>query len=238
MSRYLEELDEEIIIQVLSAYLNDSLSHRYIQKNILGLPAKANGGGFVTMEILHHYGIKGEHKGLLNKTINFEDYAEPIKLAISKVNSFNKLVLLADKAIKSNNQKDFDAIKSTEINQITKQRIGQSVLRNVVLENYSSTCAFCDIHQKDLLVCSHIVPWSIDQENRLNPKNAILLCHHHDGLFDRGYFGLDSEYNVVISEKSDPVITKLLKGLEFKTPNTSHPDFEFLERHLAEVCEL
>ena len=50
---------------VLRAYLCDSLSHRDIQIGILGLDAPARGGGFKTMEILHKYGIKGDHKGIL-----------------------------------------------------------------------------------------------------------------------------------------------------------------------------
>ncbi|NQZ86664.1 MAG: HNH endonuclease [Colwellia sp.] len=238
MSKYLDEFNEDIIIKVLRAYLINSESHRTIQRNILGLPAPAKGGGFVAMEILHHYGIKGEHKGLLQNEVNLDDYSDLFRLAIYKVKEFNEVELLAKEAIKSNNHKIFEQKAITEIDRTTKQRIGQSVLRSIVLENYSGICAFCDIHQSDLLVCSHIVPWTMDSENRLNPTNAILLCRHHDGLFDKGYFGLDSDYNIVLSKKSDPVISNLLKNNKFKAPMSDQPNFDFLMRHRVDVCGL
>ena len=52
---------------VLKAYLVDKESHRYIQENILHIDAPKRGGGFKTMEIRHSYGVKKEHKGILEK---------------------------------------------------------------------------------------------------------------------------------------------------------------------------
>lgn len=52
--------------QVIFAFLKSGLSHREIQKQILGEEAPANGGGFSAMDILHSYDIKGEKKGILN----------------------------------------------------------------------------------------------------------------------------------------------------------------------------
>ncbi len=52
--------------KVIYAYLKNSLSHRKIQKEILGKEAPAKGGGFLAMEILHGYEIEGDKKGILN----------------------------------------------------------------------------------------------------------------------------------------------------------------------------
>lgn len=237
MSRYVDDLSEDIIIQVLRAYLVDGLSHRVIQKNILGLPAPARGGGFVTMQILHHFDIKGEHKGLLTKKVNDADFSVNLISAIKKINEYIFLEELALASIKNHDPEAFDQTKITEIERITKQRVGQAVLRKIVLNNYSNTCALCDIHQSDLLVCSHIVPWHMDSDNRLNPENAILLCCQHDGLFDKGYFSLDSNYKVVLSKKSDLVVRELLKGAKFKAPSFGKPNISFLNQHRDYVCE-
>jgi len=37
-----------------------------------------------------------------------------------------------------------------------------------------------------LLIASHIVPWSKDKQNRLNPRNGLCLSALHDKAFDRG----------------------------------------------------
>ena len=52
--------------KVIYAYLKKSLSHRKIQKEVLGKEAPAKGGGFLAMEILHGYEIEGDKKGILN----------------------------------------------------------------------------------------------------------------------------------------------------------------------------
>jgi len=237
MSRYLDNFSEETIIRVLRAYLIDGDSHRSIQKNILGLPAPARGGGFIVMDILHHFDIKGEHKGILNGNGVYEANTDALLNAINKVKEFNKLEAIANNAIANNDITSFDSAAATEIERTTKQRIGQSALRTIVLNNDNNTCALCDIHQTDLLICSHIKPWTIDSENRLNPTNAISLCKLHDGLFDKGYFGLDNEYNLILSSKADNVITKILSNVKFKTPTKDSPDFGFLEYHRDEVCK-
>lgn len=237
MSRYLDNFPEETIIKVLRAYLVDGESHRSIQKTILGLPAPARGGGFVAMDILHHYDIKGEHKGILKNNLSYQADSELLIKAVDKVNEFNRLEELATKAIINHDIASFDKASVTEIERTTKQRIGQLALRNIVLKNYDNKCALCEIHQNDLLVCSHIVPWAIDSENRLNPSNSILLCSLHDSLFDRGYFSLDDKYNLLLSKKADLVISEILTDLKFKIPYKDPPDYIFLKYHREEVCE-
>ena len=57
--------------KVIYSYLKNSLSHRKIQKEVLGKEAPTNGGGFLAMEILHEYNIGVDKKGILNK-ISFD----------------------------------------------------------------------------------------------------------------------------------------------------------------------
>lgn len=65
-----------IHLEVIKAYLTEAKSHRKIQEEILKIEAPKRGGGFIAMEILHYYGIRGEKKGALI-TSNFEqEYAD------------------------------------------------------------------------------------------------------------------------------------------------------------------
>ncbi|MFP3356290.1 hypothetical protein R0K17_02920 [Planococcus sp. SIMBA_143] len=69
-------LSEEKIFQVLKSYLIEAKSHRSIQEEILNMDAPARGGGFVAMQILHHYGIRGDRKGILLRNSLEEEYAK------------------------------------------------------------------------------------------------------------------------------------------------------------------
>ncbi len=54
-----------IELNIIEAYLVNRWSHRVIEKRILGLDSPVRGGGYVAMSILHQYGIRGSHKGML-----------------------------------------------------------------------------------------------------------------------------------------------------------------------------
>ena len=51
-----------------------------------------------------------------------------------------------------------------------------------------------------LLVASHIVPWSKDKANRLNPSNGLCLSAIHDKAFDQGLISLSNDFRILISE--------------------------------------
>ncbi len=237
MGRYIKNFDEITILKVIKAYLVDGLSHRKIQREILDIPAPDNGGGYIAMDILHHYGILGIHKSILSDN-NFEDAIDEytnIKTVLVLLEEYIELEKEAQKKIEN---KDFVVdSKTTVVKRETKIRINQDALRKRILESYSHECAICNINKDDLLICSHIKPWSIDEENRLNPSNAICLCVLHDKLFDRGYFGFDKDYNIVICNKSDKIISDMLTGLRFKKPIRDIPDKKFLLYHLQEICK-
>ncbi|MBQ9417737.1 MAG: HNH endonuclease, partial [Bacteroidales bacterium] len=66
---------------------------------------------------------------------------------------------------------------------IVKQRINQSFFRTAVLTSYNNRCCITGLSRKELLEASHIVDWSKDIENRLNPSNGLCL----NILFHRAY---------------------------------------------------
>ena len=65
MSTTLDKFPLTIQTKVIHAYLVEAKSYLRIQKEILKIDAPARGGGFVAMQILHHYTIHGNKKGIL-----------------------------------------------------------------------------------------------------------------------------------------------------------------------------
>lgn len=236
MARYVERFTEEEQLRVVKAYLVDGLSHRRIQSEILGLPAPNNGGGYVAMDILHYFNIDGDKKGVLaNEDIN--------RLIKNSVGNYREALIKIKSYIEEENEVQnkirglsVENITSTEITVETKQRIGQKELREYILEIYQHKCALCDIDKDDLLICSHIIPWKVDEKNRLNPQNAICLCAQHDKLFDKGYFSLDAQYDIKFGLKADNKIINMFKDIKFREPLKDSPDKELLKVHYNSYC--
>ncbi len=128
-------------------------------------------------------------------------------------------------------------LEETETMREVKIRKKQAKLRKEILINYEGQCALCDINKEDLLICSHIAPWAHDEENRLNTKNSILLCSLHDRLFDKGYFTLDENYNIIYGKKTDKIIKTKLEELVFRKPKKDEPGIEFLRYHKKNILK-
>lgn len=64
----------------------------------------------------------------------------------------------------------------------------QNIFRNNLITNSDAKCAFCDISITQMLIASHIIPYSeCDNTNdAINSNNGLLLCPNHDFLFESG----------------------------------------------------
>jgi putative restriction endonuclease len=224
--------DEGTHLDVLRAYLVDGKSYRTIQKEILGLPAPAKGGGYIAMYITHYYGISGSDKGILKRQHDKESVVKQMPI-IEKLNAYLGYAQQVELQLQKS---DFDFHdRKTEISLPTKIRISQNILREHVLKNYRVECALCPINQKDLLVCSHIIPWNIDERNRLNPQNAICFCILHDKLFDKGYFSFSNDFQIIMSNKLTQYLRLLLNDCTFKMPQINIPALPFIEYHRKNI---
>lgn len=121
---------------------------------------------------------------------------------------------------------------------VVQVRVNQSFFRRAVLASYQGRCCMSGVSHPRLLVASHIVPWSQDVENRLNPRNGLCLSALHDKAFDCGLISLNDDYQVMISDKlrfkADEFTKSALLSLEGKVvslPDKFFPDRVFLEKH-------
>ncbi|MFY9151163.1 MAG: HNH endonuclease signature motif containing protein, partial [Prolixibacteraceae bacterium] len=86
----------------------------------------------------------------------------------------------------------------TKIREV-KIRVNQNVFRQIVLANYSGKCAITGIDIPDLLIASHIIPWSQNEKERLNPENGICLSALYDRAYDKGLIGITEKYQIIVS---------------------------------------
>jgi len=113
--------------------------------------------------------------------------------------AFQGEVLLANKLgkpveiLSGINSNDIN-VQGVEREALVKTRVNQSLFRKRVLSIYEYRCCITGIDVPELLVASHIVPWSMDIPNRLNPRNGLCLNALHDRAFDRGLIWIDEKF--------------------------------------------
>lgn len=121
---------------------------------------------------------------------------------------------------------------------LTTQRIKQHFFRRAVLSSYRGRCCMSGLSDTRLLIASHIVPWSHDKQNRLNPSNGLCLSAIHDRAFDKGLITLTDDFSIVISaelQRRDDLFVKAvllpLQGKTIEPPERFSPDLAFVKWH-------
>ena len=80
-----------------------------------------------------------------------------------------------------------EALGATERDAIVRQRIGQDLFREMLMEYWDGRCAVTGIEIPELLRASHAKPRRDSNDNeRLDEHNGFLLVVHFDALFDQG----------------------------------------------------
>jgi len=126
-----------------------------------------------------------------------------------------------------------------------KTRVNQFVFRQMVIANYNVKCAITGIDIPELLFASHIIPWSQNEKERLNPENGICLSALYDKAFDKGLIGINIDKKIILSPKLKNYATKEYYQQHFKSvegqtltaPTKYQPKQEFLEYHLDTIFD-
>ena len=127
----------------------------------------------------------------------------------------------------------------SEVEQTSKTRRLQSFFRNAVLSSYENRCALTGIAVPQLLIASHIIPWSENENRRADPTNGLCLNALHDKAFDRHLITFDEDCRLVVSsflKKGDipefqAVNFAKLEGATLMLPHRFAPDPRALEEH-------
>lgn len=189
---------------------------------------------------LKERGVRGlENASKLDKEIwreYMEDWDEQF---------FESEKLLAQKkhtTIEKTYQIDLDnlpAVDGKERQRLVMVRVNQSQFRRIVLSNFNNQCCITGIGITELIVASHIAPWSIDKGNRLSPQNGLALNALHDKAFDKHLITITEDLKIKISPKfykhSDILSIKQnfidYDGKSLIEPKKFYPGAEFLKIH-------
>ena|ERR1700747_3754625 len=125
---------------------------------------------------------------------------------------------------------------------IIRARVNQAFFRAAVLAAYDGRCCITGLSIPELLIASHIVPWSVDVKNRTNPRNGFCLNALHDRAFDSGLITVTTALQVKISPRLKkhvemPVCEFLTRfdGAPVAKPRQFAPDATFLRYHNEQV---
>lgn len=120
---------------------------------------------------------------------------------------------------------------------LVKVRVNQGIFRDRLLTRYNK-CCLCNVNNRQLLVASHIKPWSdCEDSEKLLVDNGFLLCPNHDSLFDKGLISFDDDGTIIISSKMDAVnrmFMNVKEGMKIKVVEENIP---FLRYHRENIFE-
>jgi len=150
-------------------------------------------------------------------------------------------------------------LTTTERDVLAKQRVGQDLFREGLMAYWRGRCAVTGLAVRELLVASHIVPWSMIpypdprlndlmyrsvppgfHAHRLDARNGIALNALHDKAFDGGFITFDRKLRMVCCKQlrdrfNEPEVArnfKEYKGKPLIVPKGSEgPNLDFLEWH-------
>ena len=191
---------------------------------------------------LQKRGVKGMSHGSSGEEAIYEEFNNNWdKLAYE-----SELLLAKYKHVAVEDLSDIDEIKISkeglDREALVKVRVNQGFFRLTVLTSYENKCCITGISIPQLLVASHIIPWSIDKENRVNPHNGLCLNALHDKAFDKGLITITPDYKLKVSpllleSKNAAALSFILNihNKEIIKPTRFVPVRKFLEYHNEKV---
>lgn len=186
------------------------------KRNILGASHGSKGELEIWEEFYHDWGKLGFESETLLATLQGKSIDDELSIRESELPKVGK-----------------------EREALVKVRVNQSFFRAVVLASYDFKCCITGISVTELLNASHIKPWALDHQNRVNPSNGLSLNAIHDRAFDRGLLTITTDFTVRLSASlkknanDDGLKNFLLRyeGQKIKLPSRFMPDRTLIEYH-------
>ncbi|MFH1428777.1 MAG: HNH endonuclease [Candidatus Margulisiibacteriota bacterium] len=131
--------------------------------------------------------------------------------------------------------KEINILRGEEKERLVKTRVNQYFFRKTILANYNFCCCITGLNIPELLIASHIVPWSINEDIRLDPHNGLCLNSLHDKAFDKGLITITPDFKIklsrAINNNNKSVFFEKYNESTIAFPDKFIPKREFLEYH-------
>ena len=187
---------------------------------------------------LKRQGISGlVHGAKMEEEVWNEFYGNPELLAFE---SEKIIARLTNQSIEmSTSIRTDDLPQGRERSVIIKQRVNQSFFRSTVMSAYNFHCCISGVNIAELLEACHIVDWSQDERNRVNPKNGLCMNSFFHKAYDKHLLGITPDMRIVVSEELLQCSTeisffnylKTIDGKKILLPDKFLPQKELLEIH-------
>lgn len=187
---------------------------------------------------LKRQGISGlVHGAKMEEEVWNEFYGNPELLAFE---SEKIIARLTNQSIEmSTSIRTDDLPQGRERSVIIKQRVNQSFFRSTVMSAYNFHCCISGVNIAELLEACHIVDWSQDERNRVNPKNGLCMNSFFHKAYDKHLLGITPDMRIVVSEELLQGSTeisffnylKTIDGKKILLPDKFLPQKELLEIH-------
>ena len=135
---------------------------------------------------------------------------------------------------------DFIPPNSTERKGLITSRVGQGAYRKRIIHRWEYKCAVTGFNKLEILIASHIVPWSESTDNeRLDVDNGLLLSPTYDALFDRNLISFENNGGIILTDRIDLNTYKKIgvTGTE-RIKNLSNYNYLYLERHRIKLLNI
>lgn len=142
---------------------------------------------------------------------------------------------IEDPGLEPSFQYFIESLGETERESLIKARVGQGPFREALVQRWGG-CSVTGCGAVDLLIASHIKPWSlcITAAERLGAANGLLLTPSLDKLFDRGLITFDQKFRIRIRPQLKPGVQSQFGvdgGLRLRSDKAGSDLLPFLQWH-------
>lgn len=194
---------------------------------------------------LKQRGVKGMSHGSKGEEIIWNEFN----------NNWNELAYESERILAKYKSQSIEQSSEIETDDLPKEgkerealvrvRVNQKFFRKTILASYGSTCCITGLNIPQLLVASHIIPWSKNEKERVNPSNGLCLNTLHDKAFDKGLITIGLDFKIKLSSillkssKNETVKNFFLpfEGKKILMPKRFLPETPFFLYHFENVFE-
>lgn len=174
---------------------------------------------------------------IIFQNIDFDDFSDiddlidiylwrPVKAGMT-----SSATIIKEGVISNRRRTNYKPPTKTERTGLVTSRVGQGYFRNQLLEKFNNRCAVTKSSLQEVLIASHIVPWSESTEaERLDVNNGLLLSPLYDALFDRHLISFSETGKILVGQTVKDYIVEL--GVAVDASIDTNPEMEvYLQRH-------